>query len=309
HATCKNSFFKKRNLKMEKAIEEFQSYLKNSAKNELFAEAKKISLQVCLHKIPNLLNDKLILCKLPNPLFTEDTSPEVCLIVKDIDKKDRDYEKTIRKYEKIIKDNQLDSIIKKVLPLKQLNLEFRPFETKRTLSTSFDIFLADKRLHEILFNGSKLGKEFHKRKRMPFGVDVEGSKNLKEDVMKILNSTTIRLTGKGPVLDVNTFLSTHSVQQAVENVNAVKAELIKNLPGGESNIKSMFIKSTDAPAIPIYIDLKNTINDIKVPNNMTPAKIKKSKKLVVKRLNKQKQIKNKENSEQKNLIKKKITKK
>lgn len=46
---------------MEKAIEEFQAFLTNSAKNELFAEAKKISLQICLHKIPNLLNEKLIL--------------------------------------------------------------------------------------------------------------------------------------------------------------------------------------------------------------------------------------------------------
>lgn len=98
-------------------------------------------------------------------MYTEDTIPEVCLIVKDIDKKDRDYEKTIRKYEKLIKDNQLDKIIKKVMPLKQLNLEFRPFEAKRTLSTSFDIFLADKSLYEILFNGSKLGKEFRKRKK------------------------------------------------------------------------------------------------------------------------------------------------
>lgn len=98
-------------------------------------------------------------------MFTDETFPETCLIVKDIDKKDRDYEKTIRKYEKIIKDSQLDSIVKKVMPLKQLNLEFRPFETKRTLSTSFDLFLADKTLYEILFNGSKLGKEFRKRKK------------------------------------------------------------------------------------------------------------------------------------------------
>lgn len=98
-------------------------------------------------------------------MYTEDTIPEVCLIVKDIDKKDRDYEKTIRKYEKLVKDNQLDNVIKKIMPLKQLNLEFRPFETKRTLSTSFDIFLADKSLYEILFTGSKLGKEFRKRKK------------------------------------------------------------------------------------------------------------------------------------------------
>ena len=51
------------------------------------------------------------------------------------------------------------------MPIKQLKLEFRHFEAKRKLCTSFDMFLSDKCLHEILFNGSKLGKEFKKRKR------------------------------------------------------------------------------------------------------------------------------------------------
>lgn len=59
-------------------------------------------------------------------------------------------------------------IFLKVIPLKQLNLEFRPFETKRKLVTSFDLFLADKCLHEILFSGCKLGKEFRKRRRYIF---------------------------------------------------------------------------------------------------------------------------------------------
>ncbi|CAF0706001.1 unnamed protein product [Brachionus calyciflorus] len=298
---------------MEQAINEFQNFLNNpNGKKDLFDDAKKVSLQVCLHKIPNLLNDKLVLCKLPHPLMKEDNLPEVCLIVKDLDKKERDYEKTVRKYQKIINDKQLDGIVKKIMPLKQLNLEFRPFETKRTLSTSFDLFLADKCLHEILFSGSKLGREFRKRRKMPFEVDVEGSKNLKEDVMNILNSTTIRLNGRGPVLDINTFLSTHSVQEAMENINAVRNELFKHLPGGESNIKSIFLKSTDTPAVPIFVDTKGNINEIKIPNNMTTAKVKKNKKMVVKRLQKKKllekkqkaklaKVANKANKEKKNL--------
>jgi hypothetical protein len=91
--------------------------------------------------------------------------PEICLITKDVDKKSRDYEKTIRKYKSIVENHQLTSLIKHVIPLKQLNLEFRHFEAKRKLSTSFDLFLADKALHEILFGGSKLGKEFRKRRK------------------------------------------------------------------------------------------------------------------------------------------------
>ena len=92
---------------------------------------------------------------------------------------------------------------------------------------------------------------------------------------------------------MNTFLTTHTVEQAVENLNAVKAELIKNLPGGESNIKAMFIKSTNQVAIPIYLNNSAVLKDIKLENNMNPKKIKKAKKLAVKRLKHQKAVETK----------------
>lgn len=46
---------------IEQAVEEFQKYLNNSDKKELFNEPKKVSLQVCFHKIPNLISEKHIL--------------------------------------------------------------------------------------------------------------------------------------------------------------------------------------------------------------------------------------------------------
>ena len=95
----------------------------------------------------------------------EQNMPEVCLIVKDLDKKNRDYDKTVRKFQMLVEKHQLNSIVKQIMPLKQLNLEFRHFEAKRKLVTSFDLFLADKALHEILYGGSKLGKEFRKRRK------------------------------------------------------------------------------------------------------------------------------------------------
>jgi hypothetical protein len=52
--------------------------------------------------------------KLPHSLFTDENTPEVCLMVKDLDKKDRDYEKTIRKYKEIIEENKLENIVKQV---------------------------------------------------------------------------------------------------------------------------------------------------------------------------------------------------
>jgi ribosome biogenesis protein UTP30 len=80
-------------------------------------------------------------------------------------KKDRDYERTIRKYKRLIDKHALGDLVKMILPVKQLKQEFRPYEAKRKLCTSFEVFIADKCLHDVLYNGSQLGREFQKRKK------------------------------------------------------------------------------------------------------------------------------------------------
>ncbi len=92
---------------------------------------------------------------------------------------------------------------------------------------------------------------------------------------------------------MNAFLSTHTVDQAISNIEAIKSTLCKHLPGGLSNIKSMYLKSTDSIAVPIFVDTNlAAVNELKLENNMTPRLIKKAKKLVVKRLEKAKKAKN-----------------
>jgi hypothetical protein len=71
----------------------------------------------------------------------------------------------------------------------------------------------------------------------------------------------------------------------MENVEAIKKCLIENLPGGEENIKSMFLKSTDQMSIPIYQSALKDPSVIKLANNMTVSKVKRAKKFsVTKRL-------------------------
>lgn len=101
-------------------------------------------------------------------------------------------------------------------------------------------------------------------------------------------------------------MSTHSVEQAMANIDAVKTELVKHLPGGESNIKAIYLKSTDMLAVPFYTDsnLVEHINEVKIKNNMTPNKIKKAKKLNVKRLQKKAKIEKKKLKKQEKKAKK-----
>jgi len=249
-----------------------------------------------LHKIPNLVNDKQIFCKLPHPIHGE-LEPEVCLIVKDADpkkKKDRDFDKSVRKYQQLVNKHNLSSVIKHILPIRQLKLEFRNFETKRKLCTSFDMFLADKCLHDILYNGSKLGVEFRKRKKMPIEVELENEKKDLESTVKdiVLNSTAINFNGKGALIDIKAFSSTHSVTQILENLSAIKKTLAAHLPGGEANIKAMYVKATNTVAVPIFVADQQqqaaSLNEIKVPSNMTPKKVKRERKKAVKRLQKKK---------------------
>ena len=86
--------------------------------------------------------------------------------------------------------------------------------------------------------------------------------------------------------DIDAFLSTHTYSEALANINAIKAELFKHLPGGEQNIKAIYLKSTNSPAVPIYVDPAGNANEIKLKNNVTPRKIKKAKQYKVKRLEK-----------------------
>ena len=68
--------------------------------------------------------------------------------------------------------------------------------------------------------------------------------------------------------DINAFLNSHSVEEATENIEAIRKTLAKCLPGGESNIKSMYLKSTNLPAIPIYVNDEENPNKIHLPNNV-----------------------------------------
>jgi hypothetical protein len=81
------------------------------------------------------------------------------------------------------------------------------------------------------------------------------------------------------------------------------------LPGGSDNIKSIYIKSTDSPAVPIYVDTQTNANELKLTNNMTPRLVKKSKKLSVKRLAAKKQAKSKRLAKKPKSAGKKIMKK
>jgi hypothetical protein len=68
-----------------------------------------------------------ILSKLPNSLKSRESELQICLLVKDVDPKDRDYEITIRKYKQILEKENLNQVITRV---KFLRSELSPLRIR-----------------------------------------------------------------------------------------------------------------------------------------------------------------------------------
>ncbi|KAJ0474225.1 putative ribosomal protein L1 [Helianthus annuus] len=109
---------------------------------------------------------------LPHPIVSTNFS-EICLIIDD-----RPTSKlTSAIAKKKIKEEGIS--VTKVLKLSKLRTDYKPFEAKRKLCDSYDMFFADKRVVTLL--PKLLGKWFFKKKKLPLGVDLS-HKNWKEQI-------------------------------------------------------------------------------------------------------------------------------
>lgn len=232
-----------------KAVDGLQKLLKvSNAKSDILQEREKIHLQVSMKKIPNL-PEQTIKVNLPHGLFTADT--DVCLFVKDLDKKSREFEVSEEHFSDMLLEKGVNCV-RKVIPLKALKLEYKPFEAKRNLSNEFDLFLADSRIIRLL--PSLLGKNFYGRKRNPIQVDLE-AKDLKEEISKAVNNTRCILKNRGSSCLVTVGYSDMTRDQIVENVLKTVEQLSQKFPGGPNNIRSLHIKTTSSTAIPFFVSL------------------------------------------------------
>jgi hypothetical protein len=137
---------------------------------------------------------------------------------------------------------------------------------------------------------------------MPIEINLE-STNVKEQIENIFESTIINLNGRGPLIDVHAFLSTHTIEQAINNINTIRSKLNECIHGGSDNIKAIYLKLHNSISIPIYLNNITNPNDIKMPNNITKIQLNKSIRL--KRLQKKsKSIDTKKNINKKKKINK-----
>ena len=88
---------------------------------------------------------------------------DVCLIVKDLEKGlNVDHEQTLHYFNELMTSKGIDNITQ-VISLRELKVEYKPFEAKNSLCQKFDIFLVDERIARLV--PKFLGKPFYSKKR------------------------------------------------------------------------------------------------------------------------------------------------
>lgn len=182
----------------------------------------------------------------------------------------------------------------RVIGISKLRKKFKPYEAKRQLCNSFDIFMADARIVPLLPN--LLGKHFFDRKkcvtqqrplascpthlcrqhhRQPIPVDLN-RKNLKPVIEEVLNSTYMYygkgaskcvgwLDGTDGVLTtgiprlccsaVKVGRTDQSADEVYDNLLKAVTAVSQFIAKKGQKIQSLHIKTTNSVALPIYVAL------------------------------------------------------
>ncbi|KAI0231805.1 hypothetical protein LSAT2_017818 [Lamellibrachia satsuma] len=234
---------------VEEGVRALVEYIhKKEGSVSLLNETQNIHLQLTFKKVPDVANKIIRIC-LPTSLQTD--TREVCLFVKDLDRKSRDYEVTVRHFRELLDKNEVKGI-SEIISLKELKIEYSTFEAKKNLSNMYDIYLADESIIGILL--PLLGKHFIKKKRHPVQVNLK-AKDVKEEFHRALSISQCILGGRGSTCTVSVAHNGMTEEQISQNIIAAAKRLSETIPGGAVNIRNLHIKTALSPAILIYVSL------------------------------------------------------
>lgn len=182
---------------------------------------------------------------------------DVCLFVKDLEKGLKvDHEDTINHFKDLLREKGVE--VASVISLRELKVEYKPYEAKTALCHRHEAFVADERI--LRFLPPFLGKPFYARKKFPLPINLQ-AKDLSKELEKTLKTVTLPLANLGSCSMVRIGHTSMKVNHLVDNILQVTDILAKKYPGGFKNIRSIHLKTETSMAIPIHVsDTKS--NDI-----------------------------------------------
>ncbi|XP_078439013.1 uncharacterized protein LOC144709346 [Wolffia australiana] len=204
-----------------------------SRKTQLLQHDQPLRLVLSLRKIPSKSRTNPHLIPLPHPLSS---SPEVCLFTHlpspSID-------------QQILSQNLP---ISQVIPLDSLRSDYKPFEARRKLRSSYDVFLADRSLLPLL--PRLIGNSFFKKKKHPLPIDLS-RKGWPEQIKRCLGSSSLYIRS-GTCCQLDVGRASMGRDQIVENVVAAVEGAIGFVSKKWDNVRSIHLKFDESVALPVY---------------------------------------------------------
>ncbi|KAI9092711.1 ribosomal protein L1/ribosomal biogenesis protein [Phlyctochytrium arcticum] len=200
-------------------------------------DAKGVHLIVTTRKMPEKLRVVPQRIPLKHPLYADS---EVCLITKDPQ----------RTFKTLLEEKNVKGL-SRVIGVQKVKAKFHPYEAKRKLCASYDLFLADERVLPVL--PAILGKTFFKTKKHPAPVNMTKT-NLAGEIQAAIHSTYL-IFNSGVCNAVKIGKTSFTSEEITENILFAIPEIVKRIPKQWHNILSIQVKTSDSLALPVYSSL------------------------------------------------------
>ncbi|CAN6359200.1 unnamed protein product [Urochloa humidicola] len=221
-----------------------------------------VVLQLSLRRVPASPTSKPRLLPLPHTVVGHDGA-SVCIISDDRPNSRSPPASDILDASKTAKT--LHPLrISEVIPLSTLRTDYRPYESRRRLAASHDLFIADRAILPLL--PRVLGKAFYSTKKAPIGVDFTRG-GWPEQVCKVQDSAFLYLRS-GTCSGIKVGRLDMKEDEIVENVLAAVEAAVEKVPKKWANIRALHLKAVDSVALPIYQVVPELGMKIEVPEEV-----------------------------------------
>ncbi|TKV98199.1 hypothetical protein SEVIR_9G544100v4 [Setaria viridis] len=215
-----------------------------------------VVLQLSLRRVPASPTTRPRLLPLPHPVVAHDGA-SVCFI-----SDDRPNSRSPSASGLLDASKSLHRLpVSEVIPLSTLRTDYRPYESRRRLAASHDLFIADRAILPLL--PRVLGKAFYSTKKAPIGVDFTRV-GWPEQVRKVLGSAFLYLRS-GTCSGIKVGRLDMEEEEIVENVMAAVVAAVERVPKMWANVRALHLKAVDSVALPIYQIVPELGMKIEVP--------------------------------------------
>ncbi|XP_062180378.1 uncharacterized protein LOC133884826 [Phragmites australis] len=214
-----------------------------------------VLLQLSLRRVPASPVTRPRLLPLPHPIIAH-AGASVCVIADD-----RPKSRSPPASDLLEASKSLHLPVSEVIPLSTLRTDYRPYESRRRLAASHDLFIADRAILPLL--PRVLGKAFYSTKKAPIGVDFTRV-GWPEQVRKVLGSTFLYLRS-GTCSGIKVGRLDMEEEEIVENVMAAVETAVEKVPKKWANVRALHLKAVDSVALPIYQVVPELGMKIEVP--------------------------------------------